>query len=126
MPVTNLGQYGYALNVATSPARCWPPRPISAAGSTRWAAPYGWNGAGALTPIRRFAQMFSGTGIAGTDGTEWYFPQRLTLDTAGVNNGIANPAQQVLGLRSTMGRRLPHDLRIYAFGARLSGPGDRC
>ena len=37
--------------------------------------------------------MFSGAGIIGTDGTEWYFPQRLTDDTAAVANGNANPAQ---------------------------------
>ena len=27
----------------------------------------------------------------------------------------------MLGLRSTLGRRLPHALRIYGFGARLGG-----
>ncbi len=27
----------------------------------------------------------------------------------------------MLGLRSTLGRRLPHSLRIYGFGARLGG-----
>jgi hypothetical protein len=125
VPVTNLGEYGYALNVATSPAQLLAAQAHLGRGiDTVGKPPYGWNGAGALTPITRFAQMFSGAGIAGADGTEWYFPQRLTLDTAGVDNGIANPAQRVLGLRSTMGRRLPHGLRIYAFGARLSGPGD--
>jgi hypothetical protein len=66
--------------------------------------------------------MFSGIDVRGADGTEWYFPQRLTDDLAAVGNGIANPAQQVLGLRATMGRRLPKRLLIYAFGAALGGP----
>ena len=84
---------------------------------------HGWDGAGALTPIARFATMFSGRGVNGADGTEWYFPERLTIDAGGVGNGIANPAQSVLGLHATLGRRLPRRLQIYAFGARLGGGG---
>lgn len=55
------------------------------------------------------------------DGTEWYFPQRLTDDTGAVANGNANPAQAVLGVDATMGHALPKNLLIYAFGARLGG-----
>ena len=121
VPVTNLGQYGFALNVGTSPpgliaAQAHLGRGISSCGSVR-----GWDGAGALTPIRRFARMFSGTGVSNADGTEWYFPERLTLDLGGVGNGLASPAQRVLGLRATLGRRLPRRLLIYGFGARLGG-----
>ena len=125
VPVTNLGQYGYALNVGTSPASL-----IAAQGhlgkgvsTTTSNGLHGWDGTGALTPIKRFATMFSGIGINNADGTEWYFPQRLTDDTRAVNNGIANPAQSVLDVHSTMGRRLPKTLKIYAFGAALGGPG---
>jgi pimeloyl-ACP methyl ester carboxylesterase len=123
VPATNLGQYGYALNVGTSPASL-----IAAQGHlgkglvTTGGPPFGWNGAGAITPIKRFATMFSGLGINNVDGTEWYFPARLTLDTSGVNNGIPAPAQKVLGEKSTLGRQLPRTLRMYAFGAALSGP----
>jgi pimeloyl-ACP methyl ester carboxylesterase len=123
LPATNRAQYGYAVNVGTSPRSL-----IAAQGhvgrgiSTRTVNGYHtWDGTGALTPIGRFARMFSGIDVRGSDGTEWYFPQRLTYDTAAVGNGIANPAQQVLGLRATMGRRLPKRLLIYAFGA-LGGP----
>ena len=125
VPVSNIGQYGYALNVGTSPSAL-----IAAQGhlgkgitTTTVNGLHGWDGTGALTPIKRFATMFSGIGINNADGTEWYFPQRLTDDTRAVNNGIANPAQSVLDVHSTMGRRLPHTLRIYAFGAALGGPG---
>lgn len=125
VPVDNLAQYGYALNVPTSPPGLIAAQAHLGTGiATTGRPPYGWNGRGALTPIRRFAQMFSGAGVANADGTEWYFPERLTIDTAGVNNGLPSPAQHVLGLRTTMGRRLPRRLLIYAFGARLSGPGD--
>jgi hypothetical protein len=74
-----------------------------------------------LTPIARFATMFSGFGVQGADGTEWYFPQRLTLDAGAVANGNANPAQRVLDVDATLGHKLPTDLQIYAFGAHLGG-----
>jgi hypothetical protein len=77
-----------------------------------------WNKAGALTPPRRWAIMLGGPGVAGADGVEWYFPYRLTLDISdALGNGLASPAQRVLGVRATMGNRLPHALRMYAFGA---------
>ena len=123
VPVTNLGQYGFALNVPTSPAGLIAAQAHLGRGLiTTGSPPYGWNGTGALTPITRYATMFSGSGITGADGTEWYFPARLTVDTAAVDNGVANPAQKVLGERATMGRKLPRSLRIYAFGAALTGP----
>jgi hypothetical protein len=115
---TNLAQFGYALNVGTSPAsliaaQAHLGRGLSATG--------GWDSAGALTPIKRYAEMFSGAGVMGADGSEWYFPQRLSIDLAAVANGTANGAQRALGLRSTLGRDLPRSLRIYGFGARLGG-----
>lgn len=126
VPVTNLGQYGFPLNVATSPPSLIAAQAHLGAGlASTGGPPYGWNGAGALTPISRFASMFAGSGVNGADGTEWYFPARLTLDTAAVNDGIGDGAQRVLGERATMGRRLPRDLRIDAFAAALSAPGGR-
>ncbi|HEX5195431.1 MAG TPA: hypothetical protein VFW09_21750 [Solirubrobacteraceae bacterium] len=121
VPVDNLAQFGYALNVGTSPPALIAAQAHLGAGISATGALRGWNGAGALTPIRRYATMLSGYRVDGADGSEWYFPARLTLDLAGVGNGIASPAQRVLGLRSTLGRRLPHSLRIYGFGARLGG-----
>ena len=40
--------------------------------------------------------MFSGTGPEGLDGTAWYHPLRLTIDSGAVAAGNPNPAQQVL------------------------------
>jgi hypothetical protein len=59
--------------------------------------------------------------VNNADGTEWYFPQRLTDDTGAVANGNANPAQSVLDVDATMGHDLPKSLLIYAFGAHLGG-----
>ena len=121
--VTNVGQYGYALNVATSPMGLLAAQGHLGVGLAARGPVHGWDGRGALTPINRFATMFSGLGVNDADGTEWYFPQRLTDDTGAVDNGNANPAQSVLDLDATMGHDLPRNLRIYAFGARLGGAG---
>ena len=118
--VTNLAQYGYALDNDTSP-----PSLIAAqAHLGRLAAsgdPRGWDQAGEITPIQRYAEMFSGTGLKGLDGTAWYHPQRLTIDAGAVAAGNANPAQSILDVRATHGHDLPTRLRIYAFGAQLGG-----
>jgi pimeloyl-ACP methyl ester carboxylesterase len=125
VPATNEGQYGYALNATTSPANLLAAQAHLGKGITSGTINgyHGWDSAGALTPITRFAAMFSGIGIQSADGTEWYFPQRLTDDTAAVGNGIANPAQHVLGVNSTMGRKLPRSLQIYAFATVLGKQG---
>lgn len=119
VPATNAGQYGYALDTSTSP-------PSLAAAQAHLGHlattgdPRGWV-SDELTPLQRFATMFSGWGLKGLDGTAWYHPLRLTIDGGAVGNGIANPAQQVLGVRSTHGRDLSRRMRIYAFGAALGG-----
>ena len=51
--------------------------------------------------------MFSGSGLKGLDGTAWYHPQRLTIDSGAVAAGNANPAQQILDVHATHGDDLP-------------------
>jgi hypothetical protein len=80
---------------------------------------HGWNGTGALTPVPRYAEMLAGAGLPNASGSEWYFPARLTLDTGAVGNGLANPAQEVLDLHSTMGEDLPKSLHILAIDSEL-------
>jgi pimeloyl-ACP methyl ester carboxylesterase len=120
VPATNLGLYGYALDSETSP-----PSLIAAQAHLGHLAtsgdPRGWDQAGEITPIGRYARMFAGWGLKGLDGTAWYHPQRLTIDSGAVAAGNANPAQQVLGVRATHGHDLSRKLRIYAFGAALGG-----
>jgi hypothetical protein len=123
VPVTNAGQYGFALNAATSPSSLLAAQAHLGQGVAAAGPVHGWNGSGALTPLDRFATMFSGYPMQNADGTEWYFPQRLTDDTGAVDNGNANPAQSVLDVPATMGNDLPKNLLIYAFGARLGGAG---
>ena len=120
-PTTNVAGYGYALDVKTSP----PGLRAAQAHLGQLAAtgdPRGWDRHGALTPIQRYASMFSGTGLRGLDGTAWYHPQRLTNDAGAVAEGNANPAQAVLDVHATHGHDLPRRLLIYAFGAELGGP----
>jgi pimeloyl-ACP methyl ester carboxylesterase len=117
---TNEAQYGYALDVESSPA----PLIAAQAHLGRLAdsgTPRPWIRDGELTPIRRYAQMFSGWGLKSLDGTAWYHPQRLTIDSGAVAAGNKNPAQNVLDVRATHGKDLPKRLRIYAFGAALGG-----
>jgi pimeloyl-ACP methyl ester carboxylesterase len=125
--VTNLALFAWNTSVSTSPL------PNFATGGFAFIAhlgkglsahtfhgAHGWNAAGALTPPRRWATMLGGPEIANADGVEWYFPDRLFVDslTSGaIDNGNANPAQQVLGIKDTMGHRLPKRLLMYAFGA---------
>jgi hypothetical protein len=118
--VTNVGQYGYALDTATSP----PGLAAAQAHLGRLAKsgePRGWARAGELTPIRRYARMFSGWGLKGLDGTAWYHPLRLSIDSGAIAAGNANPAQEILDVRATHGDDLPKRIRIYAFGASLGG-----
>jgi hypothetical protein len=119
VPATAEAAYGYALDTETSP----PNLAAAQVHAGRLAAagdPRPWDRAGEITPIQRVADMFNGTGLIGLDGTAWYHPQRLTLDSGAVNAGLAHPAQAVLDVNATHGddlRKLP----IYAFAAALGG-----
>jgi pimeloyl-ACP methyl ester carboxylesterase len=118
VPATNLGLYGFALDSKTSP------RSLIAAQAhlghlATSGSPRGWVRGGAITPIERYAQMFSGTGLTSVDGTAWYHPMRLTIDSGAVAAGNANPAQSILDVRATHGNAVK--VPIYAFGAALGG-----
>jgi pimeloyl-ACP methyl ester carboxylesterase len=119
---TNEAQFGYAIDTETSP----PSLAAAQVHAGRLAAsgsPRGWDRAGEITPIQRYADMLSGTGLTGMDGSAWYHPMRLTLDSRAVANGNANPAQSVLGVEATHGDDLSKHTPIYAFGASLGGDG---
>ena len=123
VPVTNLAQFGYGTSVATSKL-VFAIMAHDGAGIASKPMPngvYGWNSSGAITPIKRYAQMLSGYPLQNVDGTEWYFPQRLPDDSSAIDNGNANPAQAVFGINDTMGRKLSRHLLMYAFGA-YGGP----
>jgi pimeloyl-ACP methyl ester carboxylesterase len=120
VPTTNAGEYGYALDSATSP----PSLVAAQAHLGKLAArgdPRKWDDAGELSPLQRYADAFSGWGLKGLDGTAWYHPLRLTIDAGAVADGNPNDAQQVLDVHAIHGDDLPKGLRIYAFGAALGG-----
>lgn len=120
VPATAKASYGYALDTETSP-------PALAAAQAHLGKlaqagePRGWDNAGELTPVLRYARMFSGTGLPGLDGTAWYHPLRLSIDSSAVGAGNANPAQEVLGVDAVHGDDLRRRTRILAFGASLGG-----
>jgi hypothetical protein len=112
---TNLATFGYDTDVKTSKLVFAAQAHVGQLNTS--VSPAGWSSAGAISPIDRWASMLSGAGMSNVDGSEWYFPQRLTYDTGAVDQGNRNPAQKVLGVDATMGHKLPRSLRIYAFGA---------
>jgi len=120
--VTNEAQFGYAVDTDTSP----PSLRAAQVHSGQLAAsgdPRGWSDAGAITPIQRYADMLSGTGLKSIDGSAWYHPLRLTIDAGAVADGNPNPAQAILDVDAIHGHDLDKRLRIYAFGAALGGAG---
>lgn len=113
VPATNVAQYGYSVNVGTSPEFL----ALVQSHVGRLASsgdPRGWVNGG-LGSARRAAKVFAEKD--GVDGTSWYHPARLSLDGQTVNNGIANPAQRVLGVKSVFGKRVR--VPQYAFDAAL-------
>jgi pimeloyl-ACP methyl ester carboxylesterase len=118
---TNEAQYGFAVDNDTSP-----PSLAAAQGHIGHLAtsgnPRGWVD-DEISPIGRFAAMFCGKGIRSIDGTAWYHPLRLTIDSGAVADGNANPAQSVLDVHATHGHDLGRKMKIYAFGAALGGQG---
>ena len=118
MNPTNEAAFGFATDVKTSPSSLLAAQvhsgQLAASGDPR-----GWDRAGNITPIQRWATMFSGWGLQNLDGTAWYHPLRLTIDSGAVGDGLPNPAQAVLDVHSTDATKLRKSLRIYAFAAAL-------
>jgi pimeloyl-ACP methyl ester carboxylesterase len=115
VPATNLAQYGYGVDADTSP----PSLALVHSTIGSLAAdgnPRGWVD-GELGSARRAARVFAESGPI--DGTAWYHPVRLSLDASSVNNGKANPAQKVLGVKATLGRKAT--VPMYGFDAALGG-----
>jgi pimeloyl-ACP methyl ester carboxylesterase len=117
---TNEAGYGFGTDTETSPSNLIAAQ-VHAGHLAPSGEPRGWVRAGEITPIQRWASMFSGWDVLGHDGTAWYHPMRLTIDSGAVGDGIANPAQAVLDVHSTLGSKLSKKLKIYAFGAALGG-----
>ena len=93
-PVTNRGLFGYAFDRDTSP----PALGLLHVNAGELAAsgdPRDWVDGG-VTPVARLAETF---GQEPSNGVEWYFPKRLTIDTNGANELKQNDVADFLGLR---------------------------
>jgi pimeloyl-ACP methyl ester carboxylesterase len=122
VPATNAGQYGYAVDETTSPANLALVQSHigKLAGS---GDPRGWHD-GELGSVGRAASVFSEqVGMknqkVGEDGTSWYHPAKLSIDSGAINNGVDNPAQAVYGDHATMGHSVK--LPMYSFDTSLGG-----
>jgi hypothetical protein len=120
VPVTNEAQFGFGVDTETSPPALIAAQ-VHAGHLAASGDPRGWDRAGEITPIQRYASMLSGTGLTSVDGSAWYHPRRLTIDSGAVAAGNANPAQAILDVHATHGHDLGRHLPIYAFGAALGG-----
>src|SRR5262249_26047193 len=71
VPATNLAQFGYAADTETSPPNLAAAQAhlghLAASGDPR-----GWDQAGEISPIQRYATMLSGRDLQGIDGVAWY------------------------------------------------------
>jgi pimeloyl-ACP methyl ester carboxylesterase len=117
VPVTNEAQFGYAADVGTSPEslRAFQVHAGHLQGGS--CDPCGWVRDGAITPIQRYARMIGGWRLQDVDGTAWYHPMRLTIDSDAVGDGNPNPAQKVLGVKAIHGDDV--HVPIYAFATAL-------
>jgi pimeloyl-ACP methyl ester carboxylesterase len=93
-PATNEGALGNAFDDTTSPPAL---SLIHVRAGTLAASgdPRPWQN-GEVTPIENVAKLF---GRSPVDSTEWYFPNRLTLDVDGASNLGRNAVTKLLGLR---------------------------
>jgi pimeloyl-ACP methyl ester carboxylesterase len=113
VPVTNRAQYGYAVDAGASPPNLALVQ-SHIGGLAETGDPIDWQD-GELGTVERNATAFRG--IEGMDGTAWYHPKRLSLDSSAINNGVDNPAQQVLGDKAIFGDKVK--MPIYAFQTSL-------
>jgi len=91
VPATNLGSTATLRQrhvAAVARRRAGAHRPPGESGDPR-----GWVD-DEITPIKRYATMFGGWGLKGLDGTAWYHPLKLTIDSAVVAAGNKTPARR--------------------------------
>ncbi|MGK2932710.1 MAG: hypothetical protein ACSLFD_08070 [Solirubrobacterales bacterium] len=113
VPANNLAQYAYAVDDDTGPDSLALVQSnigqLAASGDPR-----GWQD-GELGTARRAARVFAEKD--GMDGTSWYHPARLSIDSGAINNGVANPAQGVFGIKATKGTKVK--VPLYSFDTSL-------
>jgi pimeloyl-ACP methyl ester carboxylesterase len=112
-PVTNRGLLGYAFDRDSSPADLALLH-INSGALALSGDPRDWTDGG-VTPIARMASTF---GQEPTNGVEWYFPRRLTIDTNGADQMVQNDVTRYLGLRLFHTAKV--DLPFYSIATDLT------
>ena len=115
VPATNEGSYGYALDTETGPENLRLVQMHLGSLATT-GDPRPWEDGG-LVPVQRAATVFSG--VRRMDGTAWYHPKRLSLDSAAVSGGVPSPTQKLLDVPARHARDV--DVPLYAFTTSLGG-----
>jgi pimeloyl-ACP methyl ester carboxylesterase len=113
---TNRGLFGNAFDRDTSP----PSLALLHVNAGQLAAggdPHDWVDGG-VTPVSRLAENF---GQEPSNGVEWFFPKRLTIDTNGADQLVQNDVADYLGLRLLHVRKI--NVPIYAFQTDLTHGG---
>ena len=115
-PVTNAALLAYGFDRDTSPAALRLLHinggSLATSGDVR-----GWVDGG-VTPVARVARFAARTPV---NGTEWFFPRKLTLDVDAASPLRRTKAARFLGLRLEHAKRIK--LPLYAFQTDLTGGG---
>lgn len=115
-PVTNRALLGNAFDRDTSPPELGLLH-VNAGTFTPGGNPRDWVDGG-VTPVSRLAATF---GQEPSNGVEWYFPRRLTIDTNGANELRQNDVAQFLGLRLFHAKKV--DDPLYSIQTDLTNGG---
>jgi len=109
VPATNRAILGYAFDSDTSPADLSLLHVHSGALDTS-VSPADWDDGDSITPVSRIADTF---GQEPTNGVEWFFPRKITIDANGADQMRMNDVAKFLGLRLEHTRKV--DLPFYVF-----------
>jgi hypothetical protein len=113
--VTNVGQLGYDFDAATSPASLALIHATSGHLATTGSPPFGWVNDGP-TPVQNIAGVFSEEPLGAID---WYYPERLSIDTEAASALTETPAASVLGL--SLDHLSQVDVPMYVIQTSLGG-----
>jgi hypothetical protein len=115
-PVTNAALLAHAFDRDTGPAALRLLH-VNGGGPTPAGDVRGWVDGG-VTPVSRLAAFAARTPV---NGTEWFFPRRLTLDVDAASPLRRTKAAKLLGLRLRHAKRIR--LPLYAFQTDLTDGG---
>ena len=117
VPATNQALLGYAFDAATSPASLALIH-VHSGHLTATGTPRDWVDDGP-TPVKDVAFAFSQEPLGPVD---WYYPERLTIDTGAAGSLTQTPAATALGLRLFHLHQV--DVPLYVIQTSLGGTND--